>query len=288
MRTFIVILWFIIYTIIYSIPKLNDLALGYLISYHQTYDMVSIVKMVYPFVMIFMALISSIMTWIKFKQDGLTIPKNSSFVSTVGLSLVNVVFGYISLSPILFLLNKIMNINDVYISFSPFVLALQLLVFSNIADFYHYYVHRWIFHSKLVYKYIHSLHHKLREPYAWGTIYCHPIEHVFFNMILIALPTICAKFNAVSLVFALLVAVYGTCMDHSGLKTKFFEYTAIKHKNHHLYVSEEYGVYFTDRLFGTEHSDTKIKKLKQNHKIQTNQINQINQENQINQINQEN
>lgn len=259
MRAFIIVLWFIIYTIIYSTPKLNDSALAYLVSYHQNYDTVTIVKMVYPFIMMFMALTSSIMTWIKFKQDGLIIPKKSSFISTIGVSLFNAVLGYFSLTPILFLLNKIMNINNVFITFSPFVLALQLLVFSSIADFYHYFVHRWVFHSKFMYKHVHSLHHKLREPYAWGTIYCHPLEHVFFNMILIALPTICAKFHALSLIFALLVAVYGTCMDHSGLKTKFFEHTAIKHKNHHLYVSEEYGVYFTDKLFGTEHSDSQIK-----------------------------
>lgn len=252
MRAFIVVVWFFVYTLIHNVPRLNDEALHFVTKYHQTYDAIEIDKIIYPFIMLFLIFVSTLMSWAKFKNEGLPTSKDPSFMWTVFVSLLNSVIGYIVLPYILILTNYVIDINKVVITFSPFVLALQLIIFTIIADFYNYIVHRF-FHTKFMYRYVHKYHHMLRDPYAWGTIYCSPIEHVLFNMVLIALPSICAQFHVVSLVFALIVAIYGTCMDHSGIESKFFEFTSIKHKNHHLYVNEEYGVYFTDYLFGTEH-----------------------------------
>lgn len=43
-------------------------------------------------------------------------------------------------------------------------------------DTWQYFMHRLFHQNKFLYKHIHSLHHRLHAPYAFGALYNHPIE----------------------------------------------------------------------------------------------------------------
>lgn len=45
-----------------------------------------------------------------------------------------------------------------------------------------YYSHRLLHHPR-IYKFIHKRHHEWTSPIAITAIYCHPIEHVFSNLL---------------------------------------------------------------------------------------------------------
>ena len=49
-------------------------------------------------------------------------------------------------------------------------------------EFWFYYSHRLI-HYPPLYKRIHKIHHEWTSPVAAMAIYCHPLEHVFSNLL---------------------------------------------------------------------------------------------------------
>jgi len=61
----------------------------------------------------------------------------------------------------------------------------ELVVFILIEEFGFYYSHR-LFHHRRLYKYIHKKHHEWIAPIAIIAIYCHPLEHVFSNLLPLA------------------------------------------------------------------------------------------------------
>jgi len=54
--------------------------------------------------------------------------------------------------------------------------ALQFLWASFVLDTWQYFWHRYFHTNKFLYKHIHSLHHRLYCPYAFGALYNHPVE----------------------------------------------------------------------------------------------------------------
>ncbi|CAG8476023.1 15756_t:CDS:2 [Funneliformis mosseae] len=56
------------------------------------------------------------------------------------------------------------------IPFSRFLFAMIFL------DTWQYFMHRFFHQNKFLYKHIHSLHHRLHAPYAFGALYNHPVE----------------------------------------------------------------------------------------------------------------
>lgn len=45
-----------------------------------------------------------------------------------------------------------------------------------------YYSHRLLHHPR-IYKFIHKRHHEWTSPIAITAVYCHPVEHVFSNLL---------------------------------------------------------------------------------------------------------
>lgn len=56
-----------------------------------------------------------------------------------------------------------------------------MLTPSLILDTWQYFVHRAFHTSRFLYKHIHSIHHRLYVPYAFGALYNHPIEGFFMD-----------------------------------------------------------------------------------------------------------
>jgi sphinganine C4-monooxygenase len=56
-----------------------------------------------------------------------------------------------------------------------FVLAMFVM------DAWQFWIHRWMHVNKFLYNNIHSTHHKLYAPYAYGALYNHPLEAFFLD-----------------------------------------------------------------------------------------------------------
>lgn len=54
--------------------------------------------------------------------------------------------------------------------------ALRFLVALVVLDAWEYWIHRWMHVNKFLYRHLHSRHHRLYVPYAYGALYNHPIE----------------------------------------------------------------------------------------------------------------
>ncbi|KAG7029937.1 Sphinganine C4-monooxygenase 1, partial [Cucurbita argyrosperma subsp. argyrosperma] len=56
------------------------------------------------------------------------------------------------------------------------MVALQLVTAMFVLDTWQYFAHRYMHHNKFLYRHIHSHHHRLVVPYAFGALYNHPVE----------------------------------------------------------------------------------------------------------------
>lgn len=128
---------------------------------------------------------------------------------------------------------------------------LELSVFILIEEIGFYYSHRLLHHPK-IYKYIHKRHHEWTSPIAITSIYCHPVEHIFSNLLPPFLgPLLMGSHTATSWLWFTL-AILSTLNAHSGYHFPFFP-SPEAHDFHHLKFNQNYGVLgVLDRIHGTD------------------------------------
>ena len=140
---------------------------------------------------------------------------------------------------------------------------LMVLVVPIIHDFHFYCIHRLI-HIPILYKWVHSIHHKSVNPSPWSSLSMHPVEHIlYFGTVFwhFLLPS-----NPIIALYQLHFAGFGAVPGHIGfdkveiLKNKAFDTHAYMHYLHHKYFNVNYGgdglVPF-DRVFGTYNDGSK-------------------------------
>lgn len=132
-------------------------------------------------------------------------------------------------------------------------------------DTYFYWLHRCM-HSKLLFKYVHKVHHASTNPSPWTAYSFHPLEAFLEAMIVplmaFTLPVHVSTLTSVML-FQIMYNVYG----HLGFEVlpkgtsrhflgKYIN-TGVAHNLHHSRFSGNYGLYFLfwDRLCGTVRED---------------------------------
>jgi fatty acid hydroxylase domain-containing protein 2 len=65
-------------------------------------------------------------------------------------------------------------------------ITFEMIVLTLVREFTFYYSHR-LLHTRFLYKTIHKMHHGWTSPMAITAAYCHPIEHIFSNVLPIGL-----------------------------------------------------------------------------------------------------
>jgi sterol desaturase/sphingolipid hydroxylase (fatty acid hydroxylase superfamily) len=142
---------------------------------------------------------------------------------------------------------------------SPWRMLLEGVGILISYDFVYYLVHRYPFHQWRMLKKVHAVHHTVRYPTAYDSLYMHPVENIIGLFLLMLCTFLVGPVNIYT--FAGVFVIYSclNILNHTGLDLPFFpfrtlSYLARKHDSHH--ISMRSGNYASitplfDRLFGT-------------------------------------
>lgn len=145
---------------------------------------------------------------------------------------------------------------------SLLVLARQFFTAMVVLDTWQYFMHRYMHHNKFLYKHIHSQHHRLVVPYAFGALYNHPLEGLLLDTIGGALSFLLSGMSPRVSIFFFSFATIKTVDDHCGLWLPgnlfhlFFKNNTAYHDVHHQLYGTKYNFsqpFFVtwDRILGT-------------------------------------
>ncbi|KAL3880303.1 hypothetical protein ACJMK2_032551 [Sinanodonta woodiana] len=127
----------------------------------------------------------------------------------------------------------------------------ELIIFSLVEEIFFYYSHRML-HHRLIYKHIHKVHHEWTAPIGVISIYAHPVEHVFSNLIPPALGPIFMGSHLASAWMWFCIALLSTTVAHCGYHFPLLP-SPEAHDYHHFKFNQNYGVLgVLDRLHGTD------------------------------------
>lgn len=146
--------------------------------------------------------------------------------------------------------------------FSLLVLARQFVTAMIILDTWQYFMHRYMHYNKFLYKHIHSQHHRLIVPYAYGALYNHPVEGLILDTIGGALSFLISGMSPRTSIFFFSFATIKTVDDHCGLWLPgnlfhmVFKNNSAYHDIHHQLHGTKYNFsqpFFVmwDRILGT-------------------------------------
>lgn len=144
-------------------------------------------------------------------------------------------------------------------SFIYMIFSILLAIFIH--DTYFYFMHRALHHRK-IFRYVHLIHHKSKNPNPFSAYSFHPLEAVFEGaVILIIVFTI--PIHKIAIAFFMLFMILFNIYGHLGYELipkrianstvgKWIN-TATNHNLHHEKSKNNYGLYFTfwDRIFNT-------------------------------------
>ncbi|XP_022968089.1 sphinganine C4-monooxygenase 2-like isoform X2 [Cucurbita maxima] len=128
-------------------------------------------------------------------------------------------------------------------------IIIQFIVAMLVLDTWQYFIHRYMHQNKFLYKHIHSHHHRLVVPFAFGALYNHPLEGLLLDTIGGALSFLVSGMSSRVSIFFFSFATIKTVDDHCGLWIPgnpfhvFFRNNSAYHDFHHqLYGKAVYNV----------------------------------------------
>ena len=118
----------------------------------------------------------------------------------------------------------------------------QFFLAMAIMDTYQYFVHRYLHTNKFLYKHIHSWHHRLVVPYAFGSQYNHPVEGFLLDTMGGALAFLISGMTPHTSIYFFSFSTVKGIDDHCGLwlpfnlfHAFFWNNTAYHDVHHQLY-----------------------------------------------------
>ena len=139
-------------------------------------------------------------------------------------------------------------------------LAMSLALFMFVEDFLFYWVHRFL-HLRMVYPYIHKMHHSHIVSVSIAGEYAHPVEHILNAICVTACPKLLGYDCHAVTVFAWLALRFVENIDgHSGYEFSWSPFrllplsgSAEYHDFHHEVNVGNYSSFFSiwDTVFGT-------------------------------------
>ncbi len=143
---------------------------------------------------------------------------------------------------------------------TPWTLTWQLCFCMYLQDFFFYASHKLLHHPKL-YGLIHKQHHEYNRTIGLSSVYTHPIEFIFGNMIPFIIPILLLgpHMHMYTNMIWTLLRLQHTVYDHSGYNFPFnptdlalFYANPTYHDYHHSDNMGNYGGMFTiwDTVFG--------------------------------------
>ncbi|KAK4056459.1 Sphingolipid C4-hydroxylase sur2 [Microbotryomycetes sp. JL221] len=138
----------------------------------------------------------------------------------------------------------------------------QLLLAAVLLDGWQYFWHRYFHVNKFLYRHIHSIHHRLYVPYAFGALYNHPIEGFVLDTLGAGVAQICAGLTTRQAILFFGISSAKTVDDHCGYNFPWdpFQFLFFNdvdyHDIHHQIAglkknfSQPFFIHF-DYLFGT-------------------------------------
>lgn len=153
----------------------------------------------------------------------------------VNQSLVSIPCGYLT-----FLLAQLRGHMPVRELPSLSRLAVDLLLLMACEEIGFYYVHRTL-HRPFFYKRFHRVHHEWQSPVAMAAIYCHPVEHVFCNLLPIFGGLVLLGSHVVTCWLWIAAVNFVVLNDHSGYHFPFLLSSEAHDYHHRRYVRSVEG-----------------------------------------------
>ncbi|MBT8221269.1 MAG: sterol desaturase family protein [Bacteroidia bacterium] len=155
---------------------------------------------------------------------------------------------------------------QIYSDFSTYplwYLPISLVVGMVLHETYYYWLHRWMHHSRGIYKLIHKVHHDSVSTSVWTSFSFHPLESLLQAIIIPVIIMIIPMHWVVLLVWLILMTL-SAIINHAGVEIfpKAWRDNAVMkwligsthHDIHHRRFTKNFGLYFTfwDIWMGTE------------------------------------
>jgi len=142
---------------------------------------------------------------------------------------------------------------------SPWRMLLEGVGILITYDFAYYLVHRYPFHQWRLLRRVHAVHHTVRYPAAYDSLYMHPLENAIGLALLMLCTLLVGPVNIYSFASVFLVYSVLNILNHAGLDLLFFPFRTIthlsrKHDRHHVSMRSGNFASITplfDLLFGT-------------------------------------
>ncbi|KAG2337672.1 hypothetical protein BDR05DRAFT_1004845 [Suillus weaverae] len=113
--------------------------------------------------------------------------------------------------------------------------AAQFLLAMFVFDTWQYFLHRLMHTSQYLYRKVHSVHHRLYVPYAFGALYNHPVEGFLLDTVGIAVAERLASFSMRQAIFFFVYSTGKAVDDHCGYRIPFdpFQWTSKNNSDYH-------------------------------------------------------